>query len=69
MELKPVKMESGERYGKLTVLWALPKKRHGGTIYRCSCDCGYGNVKVRAAQLMKGKVKSCVKCANASSSR
>lgn len=52
-------LEHGERYGSLTVLRKLPSGK-----YRCGCVCGFSDVKVRANALMRGRVKSCKRCAS-----
>ena len=54
-------LEHGERYGKLTVLEQVITKK-GRTRYRVGCECGYSGMLCGVNQLMKGKVKSCVKC-------
>jgi len=64
MELKPVTLEHGERYGRLTVL-AKVKVPGRGPAYRCACDCGFQKFYARASHLMRGKVKSCVRCRDA----
>ena len=64
MILKPTTLESGERYGKLTVL-AKVKTAHG-TRYRVGCVCGNSKELHRAADLMKGKVTQCGKCSHGS---
>jgi hypothetical protein len=60
MLLAPITLEHGEVYGKLTVLDRVHTKR--GTRYRVGCTCGYSGMLLRAAQLMKGSVKGCLKC-------
>jgi hypothetical protein len=60
MILRPVELEHGERYGKLTVLGKVKTKN--GTRWRCGCECGFSGVLVRTNELMKGRVKSCLKC-------
>jgi hypothetical protein len=62
MELKPVELEHGERYGKLTVLRKHSTKRKGSILWRCGCVCGYSGVLVRTNDLLKGRVTSCLKC-------
>jgi hypothetical protein len=64
MNLEPVVLHHGEVYGKLTVLGKVEKSMRGGQLYRCGCECGYKNVVARAGQLLKGKVKSCLKCSS-----
>lgn len=53
--LSPVRLEHGERYGKLTVL------RKRGRRYRCGCECGFRQL-VSAKALMSGRVKACDRC-------
>ena len=60
--LKPVTLEKGEVFGKLTVLGKVKTRKHSGDLYYCGCVCGYQRVRARAGQLMKGKVKACLKC-------
>lgn len=62
MNLAPVTLEHGERFGKLTVRERIKTKR--GTRYICGCVCGYPNVIARAGQLMKGRVTACLKCSS-----
>lgn len=64
MTTKPIELEHGERYGKLTVLKKIKTKR--GIRYRCGCTCGNSDTIVRAAQLMKGRVTACLKCTSTS---
>lgn len=61
MNLHPVTLEHGEVFGKLTVLRKLESKERGPR-YVCGCVCGFQNVRASAKQLMRGKVKSCLKC-------
>lgn len=58
MELRPVTLEHGERYGRLTV---LRPARYGKSRYVVGCDCGW-RMTARKSDLMKGRVKSCLKC-------
>ena len=61
MNPAPVKLDHGERYGKLTVL-AKVKNYRGKTLYRCGCVCGFSSTFLTARKLMSGKVKACRKC-------
>lgn len=61
MILEPVKLEHGERFGKLTVLRKITSKDHGPR-YQCGCVCGCRKVFARARQLMRGEVTSCLRC-------
>lgn len=48
----------GQKFGRLTVIEELPKRKNGGKVYKCLCDCDkYTNV--RGAQLRNGTIKSC----------
>lgn len=58
MNLAPVTLEHGERYGKLTVL----RKRDNR--YSVGCECGF-RFLVRKNLLMKGAVKACPRCTKA----
>ena len=61
MKLATTTLDHGERYGELTVLEQVITKK-GRVRYRVGCECGYSGMLVRASHLMKGKVKSCLKC-------
>lgn len=61
MNLQPVTLEHGERFGKLTVLRKFTSKKRGPR-YACGCACGVKYVIATANQLMKGRVTSCLKC-------
>ena len=68
MNLAPVTLEHGEVFGKLTVLRKIkPKGGKRGPEYICGCECGTKKTIVRASDLMKGRVKSCFRCAGSSS--
>jgi ribosome-associated translation inhibitor RaiA len=60
MELKPVEMSHGEKFGQLTVLGKVKTKN--GVRWRCGCRCGFSGVLVRTNDLLKGRVTSCLKC-------
>ena len=60
MNLKPLTFDHAERYGKLRVLAKVKTKN--GTRWRCGCECGFSGLLVRATDLLKGRVKSCLKC-------
>ena len=62
MNLAPVELQHGERYGKLTVLAKVKTRR--GWRYRVGCDCGYSGMLLRARQLMKGRITACTKCSS-----
>lgn len=61
MILAPVTIEHGERFGKLTVLRKLKSEKRGPR-YVCGCACGFKNLIASANQLMRGRVKACLKC-------
>ncbi len=62
MELAPVQLHHGERFGKLTVIEPVISKKRGKK-YRCGCVCGNAFVFAKARQLMRGEVKECPRCA------
>lgn len=48
-----------EKFGKLTVLYAIPGRTSGGHIkWMCKCDCGKEGIHV-GFQLRNGKIRSC----------
>lgn len=61
MNLAPIELSRGERYGSLTVLEKV--KSYRGTQYRCGCTCGNSGFFARAGALMSGRVKECGRCA------
>lgn len=61
MNLAPVTLEHGERFGKLTVLRKINSKKRGPR-YVCGCACGFSGFIATANQLMRGRVKACLKC-------
>lgn len=60
-------IEHGDRFGKLTALRQVKTSR--GSAWRCGCACGFSDVIVRAAQLHRGRVTSCLKCRKSDTSR
>lgn len=54
-------IQSGQKYGKLTVIGVSEEKSlDGRTLYLCRCECEEGNIiKVPANRLLSGAVKSC----------
>ena len=56
------KDRTGERHGRLTVLWRAPNKAEAAGVTRamwqCRCDCGNG-VVVSGHNLSKGETRSC----------
>jgi hypothetical protein len=61
MNLKPIEIEHGERYGNLTVLEKVISRKRGPK-YKCGCACGYQPIYLKARQLMKGEVTACLRC-------
>jgi hypothetical protein len=55
---RPAAIQLGESYGRLTVLEERPGRVRGGRVYRCLCVCG-SETDVQAAELKRGKVRSC----------
>jgi len=60
--------ETGKRYGRLTVIGKVRKKRGqvrimdaSKALWLCRCDCGL-NTRVLGNRLRSGSVKSCVQC-------
>jgi hypothetical protein len=50
--------DSGQVYGRLTVLAELPERTRGGRVFRCRCACGR-ETRARAVELRRGKIRSC----------
>lgn len=48
----------GRKFGKLTVLEELTKRKHGNKVYKCVCDCG-NTIDVIGYSLKTGNTKSC----------
>ena len=56
-----IKDITGQRFGKLVVLKLTDKRRDGGVIWKCQCDCG--NIcEVLSKCLLSGHTKSCGCC-------
>ena len=49
---------TGQRFGKLTVLYRAGNDRHGKAIWVCRCDCG-AEREVLGANLLSGHTSSC----------
>lgn len=62
MNWKKLKVETGKRYGRLTVTGRVPElgSSHGGAYWMCRCDCGCDKV-VRGNTLRLGKARDCGK--------
>ena len=52
------KDETGNQYGRLTVLYRSNTSNEGKVMWRCKCECG-NECDVRGTDLRKGKVLSC----------
>jgi len=65
MSIAQFKDESGNRYGRLTVVERAHVKRtlreRSGSIWRCLCDCGTV-LLARGYELRSKTLKECVKC-------
>lgn len=48
----------GKKFGKLTVISLIDKRKHGQKVYDCVCDCGNKSI-VLGANLRKGNSTSC----------
>lgn len=49
---------SGQRFGRLTAVYATDRRISGSVVWECRCDCG-NTVLVSAASLCKGDTASC----------
>jgi len=49
---------TGQRFGRLTVLEKVGRRKEGAVIWECQCDCG-NMVKVCTGSLQSGNTKSC----------
>lgn len=58
--MTPFKDETGNVYGRLTVLQRLPSLG-GGALWLCQCSCG-AKLKVRGNTLRSGHVTECKYC-------
>jgi hypothetical protein len=50
--------ETGNIYGKLTVIKQTGKDKHGHSLWLCSCSCGNEKI-VRVDHLRRGEIASC----------
>lgn len=50
--------ETGNRYGRLTVICRAGSARSGGALWLCRCDCG-GEKLALGAKLRRGEIRSC----------
>lgn len=56
------KDETGNKYGKLTVLYQIDNPKKNGAMWHCQCECG--NYRdVLGKRLRSGEAKECNKCA------
>ena len=54
--------QSGDRYGKLTVLRKVESKKRGPK-YACGCACGSRDLfYAKASELNSGRVTACKRC-------
>lgn len=52
--------ETGQRYGRLTVVGVAPRRYKNGVVWICRCDCSPGNTfEVRGISLRNGETRSC----------
>jgi hypothetical protein len=56
--LNRVKDETGNRYGRLTVLERAPEEHMRGAFWLCRCDCG-AVVIICGRHLRSGNTRSC----------
>jgi len=49
---------TNQRFGRLTVIKAVGKDKHGHYKWKCKCECG-GEVTTASSRLITGKTKSC----------
>jgi hypothetical protein len=57
--IRPARVHSGHRYGRLVVLHEAKRESPGDArMFTCACDCG-GTTKVRGANLTSGHTRSC----------
>ena len=57
-KLKKKTIQSGSKFGKLTVIEQLKQRRNKSIYYRCVCQCGR-ELDVQAGHLVYGDTKSC----------
>lgn len=60
MNLAPITIEHGERYFNLTV---LRQSKGDHRRWKVGCVCGF-QFFVRRQDLMKGRVRECIRCTN-----
>ena len=53
-----LKDETGNRYGRLTVLGLYTTEGYGGAVWSCHCDCGK-DINVLGTRLRSGNTRSC----------
>jgi hypothetical protein len=52
------KIQPGMKFGRLTVLSATEKRKHGSVVYKCRCDCGK-ETNVDGSKLKNRRTNSC----------
>lgn len=55
---KKIRDITGQKFGRLTAIERLNKKRGSSFMWRCRCDCG-NEVEVSANSMLSGNTKSC----------
>lgn len=58
MSIKPIKDLTGQKFGRLTALYATGERKNKKAVWMCQCDCG-NQCKVIGTQLTFGATKSC----------
>ena len=49
---------TGQRFGRLTVIYREDRDKYGNTIWKCKCDCG-NDISVAHNRLTKKNIQSC----------
>ena len=58
LQKSKIKDITGQKFGRLTVLYLTKSIKKRGAYYMCQCDCG-NKLEVKATNLRKGNTKSC----------
>lgn len=53
-----IKDLSGQRFGRLLVLYDTSERKRGNVVWHCRCDCG-NEVDIRGGNLISGNTTSC----------
>ena len=53
-----IKDLTGQKFGKLTVICSTKKRKNGGVVWECKCDCG-NTAFVNSRNLISGNTQSC----------